>query len=684
MTGYRKVVLASVPIIAFPGCATVHSLLPIGAIVEEDVPRVPPVESSSGADFASYAAVFEPVLPRQAEIIYGTEEFSAPKVTDGSTVQASKPQESGHSFVFNNASIQSVVYEVLGATFDVDYTIDSNVRGAVSINVSGVHTEAEAVGIIDHALSSLDYEIIRAAGMYAIQPASKEIVRFETPEFLTESEDVSPGTTTAIVQVARANVNDLQEIASPILPANMVVHVDDQRGMLVLQGTPEDLEPSIALVRSLDVDWLSSVSIGVVPVENATASDISTELSPLIERMGGVSALPIERLNSLMVITRRRESLDRVREWIGRLDQSAETALSENTLVYEAKYVDAHRLAGVVRGQMGGFDDAGTSDILFDHDEGFGNNAPSRSLGGGSQGLYASLAIQVDTGRNAIIARGNQSDLLSLSELVRTLDQPQRQVLIEATIVEVTLSSNNQFGIQWDAVEDNLRATFSDIPSGDIASLFPGLSVSYINTDIEFVVNALASTSDAEIVSSPRLMVINNETARLQIGDQVPVITQSAVSVIDPAAPIVNSTSYRDTGVILTVSPSIRAGGMVELIVNQEVSGVAETTSSTINSPTITRRSIDSRLAVPDGSTAVLGGLMSTTRSVTETGVPILKDIPLVGRLFRSQGEVERRTELVVLLEPTVVQSSDPITDVPSRLRDALERARSDHGPAWS
>jgi general secretion pathway protein D len=197
-----------------------------------------------------------------------------------------------------------------------------------------------------------------------------------------------------------------------------------------------------------------------------------------------------------------------------------------------------------------------------------------------------------------------------------------------------------------------------------------------VNSDITAVVNALALTSDVEIVSSPRILVLNNETARLQIGDQVPIITQSAVSVTDPGAPIVNSTTYRDTGVILIVTPSIRAGGMVEIEISQEVSGVAETTTSTIDSPTISQRSIESRLAVPDGSTAVLGGLMSSNRSFSETGIPVLKDVPLVGNAFRSTGTTERRTELVILVEPTVVLSAEPSVDIPLRLRDALLDAR--------
>ncbi|MEO1017708.1 MAG: secretin N-terminal domain-containing protein, partial [Pseudomonadota bacterium] len=354
--------------------------------------------------------------------------------------------------------------------------------------------------------------------------------------------------------------------------------------------------------------------------------------------------------------------------------------LLDDLLIYKANHANAFDLVALAGG-----DNFGT-ELFSSFADNAGPSTPQSAPSSApppsfpqvrSGGLYSDLSIRVDEGQNAIIARGPSADLASLVELLKTLDQPKRQVLIEATIVEVTLSDNKSLGVEWNAIEDQISATLSNNTSGAVASLFPGLSVSYINTDVSAVVNALASTSDVEVISSPRMMVLNNETARLQIGDQVPVVTQSAVSITDPGAPIVNSTTYRDTGVILTVTPRIRSGGMVELQVSQEVSGVAEESTTNVDSPTITQRSVESVLAIPNGATAVLGGLMSSTRSQSRDGVPVLMQIPVIGALFSNTSWTERRTELVVLIEPTVVQADQPLVSLPQRLSAALERARA-------
>jgi general secretion pathway protein D len=469
-----------------------------------------------------------------------------------------------------------------------------------------------------------------------------------------------------------------------MLPPDIIRYSDDKRGFVVLSGEPEAVASAVDLMKSLDVNWLSSVSTALIPIENAGPAEIASDLDPVLSRLGGVSVIPLQRLGTLMVIARTREGLDQARQWIGRLDRDAQPQLMRDILVYEARYVNAEDLVALTDG--GGNSSPPFQQAAYSNPTGLVDNyppsaptntpVPALNYTSGASSLYENLSIRVDPGRNAIIARGASDELQSLKELLALLDKPKRQVLIEATIIEVSLSDGSSFGVQWDLVQDRLAAAFTDTSSGAITSLFPGVSVSYVNTDIAAVVNALATTSDVEIVSAPRMLVLNNETARLQIGDQVPIITQSAVSVADPGAPLVNSTSYRDTGVILTVTPRVRAGGMVEVDVSQEVSGVSETTTSTIDSPTISQRSVQSVLAVPDGSTAVLGGLMSSTRSYSQTGIPILKDTPVLGAAFRSTSQTERRTELIVLIEPTVVLSEEPDTNIPEQLRAALVRAR--------
>jgi general secretion pathway protein D len=174
------------------------------------------------------------------------------------------------------------------------------------------------------------------------------------------------------------------------------------------------------------------------------------------------------------------------------------------------------------------------------------------------------------------------------------------------------------------------------------------------------------------VLSSPSLMVLDNRTATLQVGDQVPVVTQTAVSTIDPDAPIVNSVELRDTGVILKVTPRVNEGGRVMLDIEQEVSDVVETRTSGIDSPTIQQRKIKTSVAVDNGETIALGGLIRDKVTDGETKVPLLGDIPAIGELFRSTTQRNERTELVVLITPRVVGGADDARRITQELTDRM------------
>lgn len=611
---------------------------------------------------------------RSTELSYGNEQF----VDRRALVEypdIPKGNGEGESFVFRNAPIDAVVHEVLGETYGAGYSMAPDVQGTITLRLDGVSSLDEAVAGLGAALNLQGLELAKRGSNYLIsrQGRGGDGSDMTMPVFVTPDEAVPSDATVAVLQVKYANVDRIAEIARPLIPDGLLRQVDDELGFIVLNGEAAAVSSAIRVLKSLDVNWLAAVSTALVPVSNGTPEEIASDLDPVLSRLGGVSVIPMSRLESLLVISRRRESMEQVRRWITKFDQSAQPQLSSDTLVYEARHIDANRLVEIVSG-AGQVAPTLPLSPSGQPDQFLAPQAPAASPPG--LGLYDQLSITVYPGRNAIIARGPQEDLQSLLSLVETIDQPQRQVLIEATIVEVLLTESDQIGVQWDAIAGELRAAFSDIGSGAVTSLFPGASLSFAGADVEAVINVLSTYNEVEIVSSPRVLVLNNETARLQIGDQVPVITQSAVSITDPGAPLVNSTSYRDTGVILTVTPSIRAGGMVEIEISQEVSGVAETTTSNIDSPTITQRSVESRLSVPDGAVAILGGLMSQTVSLSETGVPILKSAPLIGAAFRSRSTNQRRTELVVLVEPTVVITEEPETEFPVHLRAALESAR--------
>ena len=226
--------------------------------------------------------------------------------------------------------------------------------------------------------------------------------------------------------------------------------------------------------------------------------------------------------------------------------------------------------------------------------------------------------------------------------------------------------------MQWFFVNGDFSLSFSEAAALIPAAVVPGFNFLFTPTDARVVLSALTTITDVRVISSPQLMVLDNETARLQVGDQVPIATQSAVSVSDPDAPIVNAIEYRDTGVILDIIPHVNASGLVVIDIIQEVSSVVETETSGIDSPTIQQRQIESSVAVQTGETIALGGLIRDGKTNSVTGIPVLSDIPILGNLFKTTDDKTQRTELLVLLTPRVVRDTQDARDVTEELRQRL------------
>jgi len=312
----------------------------------------------------------------------------------------------------------------------------------------------------------------------------------------------------------------------------------------------------------------------------------------------------------------------------------------------------------------------------------FGGGYGPSSLGAAPQG-YPGLGSSAKQGDLRIVANNDSNSLLVLatpaefsvieSALLR-LDAPSRQVLIEASLAEVTLTDELRYGVQWNYNGKKGPVTLSDAASGKISQQFPGLSFLFTgSTDISAVLNALESVTKVRVISSPKLVTLNNHTAQLQVGDEVPVTTQSAVSVGIAGAPIVNSVQLRDTGVILEVTPRVNKNGLVQLDISQEVSNSIPTTTSSIDSPTIQQRKLSSTVVVKNGDTVALGGLITESVTKSKSGVPYLARIPLFGALFRDSNNTTTRTELILLITPRVMRDDDEFQTVMDDLRDQFQ-----------
>jgi general secretion pathway protein D len=301
--------------------------------------------------------------------------------------------------------------------------------------------------------------------------------------------------------------------------------------------------------------------------------------------------------------------------------------------------------------------------------------------GGAPGGLtLPAVRIVADEKNNTLVIFAEPQDYRMIEEALQKIDVVPLQVLIEATIAEVTLGNDLQYGLQYffHAHENQFSFGSSTVPivaGTAISATFPGFNYVLGSANANVVLNLLSSITSVHVVSAPELLVLDHQSASLLVGNEVPIPTGQIQSTVTTGAPIVNTIQYVDTGVILKVSPRVNANGLITLDVAQEVSDVASasTTTSTNNfGPTIEQRRIQSTVTVQDGETIALGGLIRDTNSLTKTGLPLLSDIPVIGALFRQTDKSYARTELLVLLSPKVLHDANDARAATAELRSRL------------
>jgi general secretion pathway protein D len=291
------------------------------------------------------------------------------------------------------------------------------------------------------------------------------------------------------------------------------------------------------------------------------------------------------------------------------------------------------------------------------------------------------MKIVADPSNNALIIMAKAQDYRDIETVIKQLDIMPLQVLIDATIVEVGLTDQLKYGLQWYFSHDLGGTTGSAGFLGStlgLASAAGGFTYVLTNVarDMKIQLDALAATNKINVLSSPSLMVLNNQQATIKVGDQVPILTAQAL----PANGVSNlvgtqSIQYKDTGVLLEVRPRVNAGGLVSMELSQAVDtlkNAGAASASGINSPTIQQRKIQSQVAVRSGETIVLGGLIIENANNTVTGMPLLSELPWLGPLFSSTEKNLARTELVILMTPRVVENSRSSQQITNEYRRRL------------
>lgn len=623
---------------------------------------------------------------------------------------------------FEGADLREVVRVVMSDMLQENYTIDPRVNGSVTIHTSQPVSRSAALPILETVLRMNGAAIVKESGAYKIAPLNSALRGATTPQIGALQ---GGGFSVQIVPLQYIAAREMAKILEPLVAEGSILRVDETRNLLMLAGTAGEMRHALETISVFDLDWMAGMSVGLFTLKSVDVKSILPELELLFGEKsrgpfaGMLRVIPIERMNAVFIATPRAHYLEQARTWVERLDRdggksgtrlhvyavqngNAEKIASLLSQVIGAKTTGGSSPASVAPGLTGAAVQSNASNPLTG---GTGANLGSAALPGASNvatpglsatgtgealGLGAGSTIKViaDRDNNALLILANAAEYEKIEEAIKKLDVVPRQVLVEVTIAEVTLNGELSYGLEWFFTHNssvsgmlfNANSNSRALPSDPSGTLTPRLPFSMVwrgtGGNINAVLSALASNTKVNVISSPHIMVTDNQVAKINVGSSVPVQGQSTLTGTTATA-ITTSVVYVDTGVVLSVRPHINSSGLVTMEISQEVSDVQTgVTTAGLNSPTINKRSAQTTVAVQSGDTMVLAGLIKDDKNNGSSGLPLLSEIPVLGALFGSKTESDTRRELIITITPRVVNDNQQAREVTAEFRKKLTGMR--------
>jgi general secretion pathway protein D len=628
----------------------------------------------------------------------------------------------GVTLNFEDASLPEFLRVVFESILKENYLLDPGVSGSVTLHTTRPVTADTVLPIVEAVLEQNGAALIRDEGMYKVLPLGGAASASGVPAVGRYPSSKRKGYGIQVVPLQHVAASELEGILGPFVPEGSSLSIDTTRNVLILSGPKYRLDDLLATVRMFDVDWLAGMSFAMFRLEYADAVSVVGEIETIINTGGEtplagiVRVLPIERVNGVLVITHRPEHIDAMQALIKEFDWGLEGASGRRLFVYELENGKAENIASVLQqifgqkeleeSRSGELAVPGAASSVFRRAESVSRPPPlpgqsganrvvrptttaaaQRRTSGGEgdsgdsgDGISAEsqdeITIIADQDNNAILVMSTPQDYRAIEATIRRLDISPRQVLIEATIAEVTLSNGLSYGVRWFLENEDWELGINAPVPANASG--PGLAFAFFDatSDLKAFFDVLATQSDVKFLSTPQVMVLDNQTANIRVGDQIPVTTRSSQSTTNPDAPIVTEVQFRDTGTLLTVTPRINSGGQVTLEISQEVSiPGAEPAVGGGGNVSIAQRTINSSVIVQSGQTVVLGGLILETTTSGKSGVPILMNIPGLGALFSTNATDTFRTELIITVSPRVIEDPREMEKITEELRSRMAKA---------
>lgn len=636
------------------------------------------------------------------------------------------------TFNFEGESVHAVVKAILGDMLGQNYVIAPGVQGTVTLATPKPVSPAQALNLLEMVLGWNNARMVYSGGRYNIVAADQALAGTVAPS--TAPASSARGFEVRVVPLQFISASEMKKVLEPYARPNAIVNVDTGRNVITLGGTRAELENYLHTVEIFDVDWLSGMSVGVFPIQSGKAEQVAADLEKVFGEdsktpsAGMLRFLPLENANAVLVITPQARYLDQIQQWLDRIDTAGGSA---RLFSYELRYIKARDLAQRLseafassnnRNNRGSattlapgaqpmqLDSTGQTDTRTDSStlgstgsssSGMAStmNLPQRQEGN----ISVSLDVEGDTvgvsaveETNALLVRATPQAWRSIREVIEKLDVMPLQVHIEAQVAEVSLQGELSYGVNWyfenavqgqtfpgatgdatlpSALGRNVWGTFAGAITGS-----EGLGWTFLGKNAAAVVSALDKVTDLRLLQTPSIFVRNNAEATLNVGDKVPISTVSVNTGVGTDNTY-SQVQYIDTGVILKVRPRVTRDGTVFMDIVQEVSSAGEVAANcdptrTQCNPRISTRKLSTEAAIQSGDTIMLAGLITDSGTDGHSGIPGLSRIPVVGALFGSKTRNSRRSEVIVLLTPTIVrngQEARALTDEYSSRFRAME-----------
>ncbi|OPY15150.1 type II secretion system secretin GspD [Syntrophus buswellii] len=591
--------------------------------------------------------------------------------------------------------LSDFIIHALGETLKVAFVMDEkmlNNKKPITMRMPEPMPPEKALEMIMGMLEKYGYYLDEKAGaLYVLEkPPEPREPRSPVDIRVGTTPENSPAEILQVVPLRHVRPADVEPLIKDLFRSGVQVKPYSRQNVIVLYGRASQMKPVMEFLETFDVPYLQKKKVFILRLTYWQTDEFIAQLKSIMEGLGFIVAktprepgpllMPIKQLNAVLVIAPDETTAGNILGWKEKLDTPEAAGTEFKAYTFIPKYSLASELVESIQKLYGSMPVTGRT--AMQAAAGPQRPAAARAAVERKDSSFEStgLKMSADDKKNMIIILSTPDVYRNLLNLLQTLDIPARQVLIEATIVSLKLTDELKYGVEWlirntwngDAY---VLGTLGHLGTG-LSTDPVGLSYSFLSRTGQFraLINAYALANKANILSTPRLMVLDNMEATIQIGQDVPTVTGQITDVsgtTTSSTSVAQSIQYRSTGIMLKVKPTINTEGLLTLEISQEVSKVEG--AGVGESPIITTRKINTSVVATHGQTIVLGGLMEETSSLTENKVPLLGDIPFLGNLFKSTGKTKEKTELLVLVTPTILTNADDATRVTRQLRDELK-----------